>query len=136
MNVIHIGQIVANLSGSDVRDVVSTDTDFVSLLSMTVKEFLSTDAFTSNKESTPSETTDLGMNGTYRTVGVCTTVEGNLLANTRYMLDNHIHRIWIVAPQEASGVDRFGIACLSLSDIIKVVRTHSTVHIDPLMAIS
>jgi hypothetical protein len=137
--------VVSNLSGSDVRDAISREVDFLSFLSLSVKEFLSTDYFPyssssssslAHRDDSTSVSTDDGRSGTYRSVGVCTTVQGSLLANARFMLANRIHRVWIVAPPEASGLDRFGIACLSLSDIIKVVRTHSGVYVDPMMAIS
>lgn len=141
-NILMAGQVVSNLSGSDVRDAISKEVDLLSFLSLTVKEFLSTD-YLGVQASHPARTSfssvasDEGKNGTYRSLGVCTTVQGSLLANAQYMVTHHIHRVWVVAPPEAAdGLDRFGIACLSLSDIIKAVRTYSTVYVDPLMVIS
>jgi CBS domain-containing protein len=90
---------------------VETTFDWRSYGTMTVKEFLS-------DEST----------GQYKQPAVCITSEGTLFTAAKYMIDHHIHRVWVTSPTEVSGVQGFGLGCLSLTDVIRVVSTYSTMN--------
>lgn len=78
---------------------------------MTVKEFLTN-----------------ANNGQYQKPAVCITTEGSLYTAATYMIDHHIHRVWTISPVEVSGVQGFGVGCVSLTDIIRVINTFSTTN--------
>jgi CBS domain-containing protein len=93
---------------------VETTIDWRSYGTMTVKQFLT-------DEST----------GQYKQPAVCITSEGTLFIAAKYMIDHHIHRVWVTSPAEVAGVQGFGIGCISLTDVIRVVSTYSTVGSNP-----
>jgi CBS domain-containing protein len=105
-----LGQVVANLSSRDFISIAARDdVNWTSFKSMTVKQFL-----LRNGELT------------YENPAICISTEGHLFTAARYMIDNHIHHVWVVSPVDVSGVSGFCIGCVSLSDVIKVVDVFST----------
>lgn len=80
---------------------------------MTIKEFLTA-----------------GNNGQYKKPAVCITTEGTLYTAATYMIDHHIHRVWVISPGEVSGVQGFGVGCVSLTDVIRIINTFSSTTTD------
>ncbi len=68
-----------------------------------------------------------GNDGLYKKPAVCITTEGDLFTAAKYMIEHRIHRVWAISPVDVSGVQGFGVGCVSLTDIIRVVNTFSTV---------
>jgi CBS domain-containing protein len=78
---------------------------------MTVKQFLTKD-----------------IDGEYKRPPVCITTDGSLYTAAKYMIDHHIHRVWAISPVEVAGVQGFGVGCVSLTDVIRIVNNFSTVQ--------
>jgi CBS-domain-containing membrane protein len=109
------GQIVATLSASDFRSM-SADTNFSAYLTMTVQDFLSED----RDEGTADRSK------TYRAgAAVCITSKGPILSAVEYMIDYHKHRVWVVAPDDSTGLHAFGVGCISLTDVIRTITLFS-----------
>lgn len=107
-----VGQVVANFSSSDLVLFPPDHNAFLSMQGITVQEYLT------------------NSNGKYRTIAACMSSAGTFHSAARYMIDHHIHRLWIVDPLHESGLDRYGIGCVSLTDVIKVVNDHSLVYLE------
>jgi hypothetical protein len=101
----HLGQIVANLSANDFRSTLS---DFQSISSLTVKQFLT------QSSSSPAF---------YSRDPIVITPQTSLFLSAEIMILEGIHRVWIIASHDSSEVRALGIGCLSLSDIIRAVYT-------------
>lgn len=108
---VYIGQVVANFSTSDLKTIpIDSTIDWSGYASMTIKQFLTRNS-----------------NGLYPKPAVCITSEGDLYTAAKYMIEHRIHRVWAISPVEVSGVQGFGVGCVSLTDIIRVVNAFSTV---------
>lgn len=75
-----------------------------SLSEMSVKQFLTRNCSDDN----------------YPTPAVCVSKDASLFAAAEYMVNHHIHRVWIVSDGEGSQ-EGVGVGCLSYTDIIKAV---------------
>jgi hypothetical protein len=42
------------------------------------------------------------------------------------MIDHHIHRVWVVAPSDYSGMLGYGIGCVSLTDVLTTIALFSS----------
>jgi CBS domain-containing protein len=96
--------IVANLSATDFVSLNPT-TD---LSQLTVRQFLD---LREEDDSLPS--------------AVCITSKGSILAAALFMIENHIHRVWVVAPPDYSGLEGYGVGCVSLTDVLITIALFS-----------
>jgi hypothetical protein len=91
-------------------------------LQLSVKQFL-----TGSGSSEDSDEEDEEEGAEYPQHAVCITTKGSILTAARFLIDNHMHRVWVVAPPDFSGLEGFGVGCLSLTDILRTIAllTHS-----------
>jgi CBS domain-containing protein len=108
------GRIVANLSA----------TDFISLSPTTDLSQLTVSQFLAQKMNE-----GVGEGATERDVqlpaAVCITSKGSILTAALFMIENHIHRVWVVAPSDYSGLEGYGIGCISLTDVLTTIALFS-----------
>lgn len=58
----------------------------------------------------------------YPAPAVCVSKDASLFAAAEYMVNHHIHRVWIVNDGNTEGeLEGVGVGCLSFTDIIKSV---------------
>lgn len=109
---------MATLSASDFWSI-SSSTNFDPYLTMTVQEFLS-ETYEGEAEH------GNGVNRYRPGAAVCITSNGPILSAVEYMINHHKHRVWVVAPDDFSGLQAFGVGCISLTDVIRTIALFST----------
>lgn len=60
-------------------------------------------------------------NEDYAQPAVCITTKGSIFTAAVFMIENHMHRVWVVAPSDYSGMDGYGVGCVSLTDILTTI---------------
>lgn len=115
------GQIVANLSATDFVSL-STETNFEILSHLTVREFLTGKH---SIEEADDEVSD------YTSPAVCITSKGSILTAAFFMIEHHMHRVWVVAPSDYSGMEGYGVGCISLTDVLTTIALFSSPKTTP-----
>lgn len=98
---------------------LSNETNFEMLSHLTVREFL-----TGKFDSRHSK--DVDADSEYTSPAVCITSKGSILTAALFMIEHRMHRVWVVAPSDYTGMEGYGIGCISLTDVLTTIALFST----------